>query len=275
MAALLAIGAAVVFGVGDFFGGLASRRVAPVTIITMTACTGAVLSMPVWLLFGGAWSRNAVVFGAAAGLLGAVGLGLLFTGLATGPFQLVSPVSAVVSGAMPVVFGITTGDRPGTLAVIGLVLTPLAIWIVAGGTTSMPTVERTPLLAALGAGAAFGLFFICLDAAPDDAGFVPVVMAKVSASTVLLGWAVRRRRAGPIPRRAVGMAVVSGASDMTANSLFLAATRVGSLTTVGALVSLYPAMSAVLAAGFLGERIGRLQLAGFVLAVGAGLLLAV
>lgn len=280
MAALLALLAAAAFGIGDFLGGLASRKISTVTVLTMTSITGVVVALPLLAIVGGVWSGSAVLFGTLAGIFGAAGLGLLFFGLAIGPFQLVSPVSAVMGGAVPVIVGIASGDRPGAIAIAGLILTPPAIWILAGGTLTMPTVERRPLLAAIGAGVFIGLFLVCLAATPDEASFVPVFIAKVASSLVLIAWFLARSETAAvpfsrtIPKSTVALAVASGTADMSANGLFLAATRLGTLTTVGALVALYPAMSAVLAARVLGERLGRLQFLGFVLAITAGLLLA-
>ncbi len=275
MAAVFALAAAGSFGIGDFFGGLASRRTPARVVATFTSLTGLVLAIPLLAIVGGQWSSDAVAFGAVAGLLGALGLVSLFSGLAIGPFQVVSPVSAVIGGAVPVLFGMVGGERPGAAGVFGLLILPVAVWILAGGTLSMPTgIGRTPLVAAIAAGVGFGLFFVCLDATPDDAGMVPVVVAKASASVALL---IANRGPGGLGRPDRGLlrlVTASGFFDMGANGLFLAASTRGDLSTVGALVALYPAMNAALAAGFLGERLGRLEFVGFALAVGSGMLLA-
>ncbi len=275
MSAILALGAAVLFGFGDFLGGVASRQTPPRVIATVTSLTGFVMAIPLLGIVGGTWSSGAVWFGGLAGVVGALALVALFDGLASGPFQLVSPISAVIGGAVPVLFGVLSGERPGTVATVGLLLTPAAVWILAGGTLSIPRrIERRPLVAAVVAGVGFGWFFVCLDATPDDAGFVPVVVAKFAALVALVGW---NRGAGwERPSvRTLRVAGGSGLFDMSANGVFLAASTRGDLSKVGALVALYPAVNSLLAAGFLGERLGRLQFAGFVFAIGAGLLLAV
>ncbi len=55
------------------------------------------------------------------------------------------------------------------------------------------------------------------------------------------------------------VAIVAGALDMTANGLFLWSTLDGDLAIVGALVSLFPATTVLLAVVFLGERLDRKQ----------------
>ncbi len=275
MAAILSLVAAASFGIGDFLGGVGSRQIPARAVAAITSLAGLIVSLPILIVVGGSWTSGAVVYGAAAGLLGALGLVMLFIGLGKGPFQLVSPISAVIGGLVPVIFGIASGERPGTLAVIGLVTAPPAVWILAGGSTSFPTsIERMPLLAAAAAGVAFGFFFVCFDATPDGSGFVPVVVAKIAAVIALWSWnlTVGFDRPG---LRAIQIAAVSGVFDMLANGIFLAASNRGDLSQVGALVSLYPGVNALLAAVVLGERLRPLQLVGFALAMVAGLLLAV
>jgi drug/metabolite transporter (DMT)-like permease len=68
--------------------------------------------------------------------------------------------------------------------------------------------------------------------------------------------------------------VLAGLLDMTANALYVLAVRGGLLSLVAVLASLYPVSTVVLARLVLGERLGRLQLAGLVLAAAGVALLA-
>lgn len=56
--------------------------------------------------------------------------------------------------------------------------------------------------------------------------------------------------------------VATGALDATGNGLFALATTEGHLSMVSVLGTLYPVVTALLAFGFLGERIAAHQLAG-------------
>ena len=60
---------------------------------------------------------------------------------------------------------------------------------------------------------------------------------------------------------------------MTANGLFLWSTRDGELAIVGALVSLFPATTVLLAVITLGERLTRSQVGGLAMALCAAALL--
>ena len=64
-------------------------------------------------------------------MIGAVGLAFLFHGLAKMSIAVVAPVSAVMGTATPVVFGVVIGERPSTLAWVGMGIAALAIVLIA------------------------------------------------------------------------------------------------------------------------------------------------
>jgi drug/metabolite transporter (DMT)-like permease len=272
MPALLALASACTFGVADFLGGVATRRTHVVAVTWLTNVAGAALAFVLVLVVEGRWSAGAIVWGGLGGICGLAGLLLLYQGLAIGPNRLVSPLSAVIAAVVPVVVGVASGDRPGTLAIGGLCLAPIAVWLVAGGDFRLAGASRVPLLLGVGAGLGFGTFFAVLAQAPDDAGAVPLLAARVVSVSVLTIAAVVVRPSPP-SAAALGVAVAAGALDMTANGFFLWSTLDGELAIVGALVSLFPATTVLLAVLVLGERLDRSQLAGLGLAITAAALL--
>jgi drug/metabolite transporter (DMT)-like permease len=72
----------------------------------------------------------------------------------------------------------------------------------------------------------------------------------------------------------LGLMLLCGVLDTAANVLFLLATRTGSLSVSGVLVSLYPVVVVLLARFVLRERLTGLQLTGVGLALTASALLA-
>jgi drug/metabolite transporter (DMT)-like permease len=272
MPALLALAAACTFGVADFLGGLCTRRAAVVAVTLTTNLAGAALAIVLVFAIDGAWTPQAIGWGAAAGLAGLIGLVLLYRGLADGPNRLVSPLSAVIAAIVPVVVGLALGERPSTFALAGLAVAPVAIWLVAGGDLRVPDTSKRPVLLAVGAGLGFGTFFALIAQTPDDAGAVPLLAARATSVTILVLAAIVTRPGVPAPD-VLGVALVAGALDMTANGLFLWSTLDGDLAIVGALVSLFPVTTVLLAVAVLGERLDRKQLGGLALAVTAAALL--
>ena len=72
-----------------------------------------------------------------------------------------------------------------------------------------------------------------------------------------------------LPRPTVGITLASGVLDMSANVLFLLATREGLLTIVSVVAALYPVSTVALAFAIDRERVTRSQAAGMAMAVAA------
>src|SRR6266481_5745660 len=99
----------------------------------------------------------------AAGGAGGVGVALLYHALASGTMSVVAPTTAVAAVAIPVISSIALGERPGWLAVVGILLGIASIALVSRQ-TKLPTEQgqRSGLGAALAAGVAIGLFLLAL-----------------------------------------------------------------------------------------------------------------
>jgi uncharacterized membrane protein len=196
--------------------------------------------------------------------------------------SVVAPITAVEAAGVPVVWGLASGERPPTVAIAGVVVALVAVVLVAGyePARSRGDDDRVPLLRrpgvadALVAGVAFGLFFILLDKTSDDAGLWPLVGARATSLALLGGLVLARRHKLEATRGTRSAIAAAGLLDVAANLLYLLSTREGLLSIVAVLTSLYPASTVLLARVFLGERIGRLQLAGLGAAVAGVVMMA-
>lgn len=279
MAALFAVATALAFGASDFAGGLASRRSHVLGVTLVAQLAGFVVLAVLLAMFPAELSVSALVAGAVAGLAGIAGLVLYLRALAIGPMGVASPVSAVMGAALPVGIGIFGGERPSTLASLGIVLGLIAVVLatrVDRNAELRPSTSsrRGPMLALIG-GVGFGIFYVALDASPEASGLWPLVAARLAALAFLLVFAaVARRALVPKTRDVVWLAVATGVLEMAANGFFLAATRSGLLSLAALISSLYPVVVAALAHGFLRERLDTLQWAGVAICLGAVALIA-
>jgi drug/metabolite transporter (DMT)-like permease len=267
-----ALASALAYGVADFTGGVATRTRPAARVAVLSQATGLVLLVPAAALVGGRMSLDAATHGAAAGLAGAVGLTLYLRALALGPMGVVSPAAGVTGAAIPVTIGLATGTHLGPKAGLGMTVALAAIILASSpGRSEAPSGRTGPLLA-LAAGAGFGLFFALMHGAPANSGLWPIVAAR-AASLLLLSPAVVGGQSGrlPGPRWIVP---ASGLLDMAGNILYLAAARGGGLAVSAVLVSLYPVVVAILAAGVLRERLRPRQATGAAAALAAAVLLA-
>ncbi|HSK97153.1 MAG TPA: EamA family transporter [Euzebyales bacterium] len=268
MALMLALGSGLTFGIADFAGGLAAKR-APATSVTLVSqAIGLTVLLPLLGVLPGAPSTAALVSGGLAGIAGALGVAAYLRALALGPMGLVAPLASVVGVMVPVIVGLTAGERPSAIAATGIALGLVAVTVVAGG-DRRPDAERSggagPLLALAGGGL-FGVFFVLLDLTPAGSGLWPLVGARIASLTLMgLLVAVAGRRLPP--RAALPAVALSGALDMAANILFLLATRAGLLTITALLASLYPVVVVVLARQVLAERLRRVQVIAVALAL--------
>jgi drug/metabolite transporter (DMT)-like permease len=282
MAAILALLSSLSWGTADFLGGLAARRVGTVRVLAASYPAGALLITAVAaFLIPGQFSTRALLTGAAAGTVGLLAIGLLYAALARGQMGVVSPITAVLSGAVPVVVGLSLGESIGLLAGFGIVIAGTAVIMVSR--ESGPH-RRTPAHAvamAVGSGLAIGVYLSILGTAPIDSGiWVAAIGRWVSTALILVALAVvllRGRESGSASdvRYPWNLALAAGGLDALANAIFQLAAQRGSLAIVAVIGSLYPAATVVLARYLLHERLSGVQNSGVVLALIAAAILAI
>ncbi|MFE4255697.1 EamA family transporter [Streptomyces sp. NPDC056910] len=263
IALLLALGSSLAYGCADFLGGLGARKAHVLRTVMVAAPASLAVELMLWPALGASFSPGAVGWGAASGVASAVAFALLYKTLAIGPMNVLSPVTALVSAALPVTVGLMQGERLGTAGLLGLPLALIAVVLVSAGHgagSSRPS--RTALLLAFGAGSAIALQLVFLHQAPADSGVAPLIVGRaVSTAVTLTAAGAMRRRLGS-EKPAYAMSAAAGVLDSVANLLFLIAVRSGDLTVVAVITALYPVGTVLLARNVLAERIHRSQLVG-------------
>jgi drug/metabolite transporter (DMT)-like permease len=287
----LAVASSLGYGAGDFAGGLAARRAPVLRVVTVTLAVSLAFEVALLPALGGRWSAPALLWGGASGLASVAASALLYRSLALGPMSVLSPVTAVVSAALPVAAGLAAGERLTGAGACGVTLAVVAVLAVstgpgagadaapgadAGGRAGRPS--PAALLLAVAAGAGIAVQLICLSRSPHDSGIAPLIACRAVSVAVLLPVAVLRRSPSPsrsrppLPRP--GLAVAAGLCDAAGNLAFLLAVRGGTLVIVAVITALYPAGTVLLARRILAERLTRWQLAGLAAAAAAVTILA-
>ena len=154
MVILLGLAAAVLYGSGDFLGGLATRRAHVLAVLTLAETAGVIVALPAAAMSPGPASLAGLAWGISAGLIGGLGLIIFYIGLAAGPMSVVAPVSGLVSTVLPVAVALAEGERPGAGVYAGALLCLVAIVLAssAGDTTRPTAPARRPGLARPGPG---------------------------------------------------------------------------------------------------------------------------
>ena len=272
---VLGLAAAVLYGVGDFAGGIGARKVTAVTVLLLSYPVGAVLMAAMLPFFGGGLDGRSLGYGAAGGLAGLVGVVVLYGLMTVAPINIVSPVSAVLAAIVPVAAGVLLGERPQLAAWVGIVLGLGAVVLVSRTTDAHPHGRIPPRIIALAcvSGVGFGLYFVALARAGDGTGLWPLVVSRVSSALLIVPIAKLRGGFTLVrDRRLLGVIVLAGACDALANMCFLLASREGFLSIASVLTSLYPATTVLLAVVLLHEHVSRIQQVGLGLA-GAAIVL--
>ena len=265
-AVALALGASLLWGVGDFLGGLGSRRIAALTVLAVSELAGWIAVLIV-VVAAGPETPPPQAFGAAAlaGIGGVVGLGGLYRGMAVGAMGVVAPISSAAA-VIPVVVGLLRGERPGTLQLAGMAFVLAGVVLVSRepgtGGTRFAAGAGLALLAAAG----FGSYFVFIDVASEDGVAWAVLVSRGVATVLAIGAAVAVSSPRP-PRRLLLPLIAVGLFDVSANGLLALALNEGLVSVVSVLASLYPVVTLALAYIVLHERVGRVQELGVVAAL--------
>jgi drug/metabolite transporter (DMT)-like permease len=178
LTAVFSLTGALVFGAADFLGGLAAKRVSAILATAVAALSGFVVLLAAYPLLGGAWSAHDVWWGILSGITGAIAISLLYACLAIGPMSILSPLTAVVSAVVPMIWGLlVTGERFAALGYWALGLALLAVVLV-GFVPEKGAVRPSVrgVVMAIGSGIAIGGFYITIDQTSDESGVVPLIL---------------------------------------------------------------------------------------------------
>jgi len=278
-AVLLALVAAVGYGVSDFFGGVASRRVTALRVVIASYPISALLILVLVPLVGGTPDIASMLWGLAAGLASGLAVWWFYAALASGPMAVVSPLTAILVAGIPVLVGLVIGERPGPLAFAGIAFALAAVYLVSRESPDDVTEEitggrelrftRKVALLTIGSGAAFGLAFVFLHETRASAGVWPLLAQRGAASPMVWLIALSAGEFRPLHGEPLRLAAYIAVLDVIANAALLYAFHGSMLSLVSVIGSLYPAATVLLAMVLLGERVGRLQQVGMVLALAA------
>lgn len=265
-AVIFGLASAATWGVGDFSGGLATRRISVLTVTLLSQVTGLILLALLALIWGENFPSLADLgWGGLAGLIGLVGLMALYRAMAIGQMGIAAPVAAVLSASLPVAVGALTQGLPHLPRQLGFILAVIGIWFI-----SRPQkMQGRPagLGLAIIAGLCFGGFLLGIAQVQQNAVFWPLVAARTASIVVMLvAVGTGQKLVMPTPS-ILPLIVLTGAMDAGGNAFFALAEQAGRLDVAGALASLYPATTVILALSILKEKLVLWQGIGVLLAL--------
>lgn len=233
---------------------------------------------------------GALVWAAAGGLGGLLGVTALYLALSRGTMGLIAPLSGVIAAAVPVALDVATGGALHPAAMLGMLLALVAVVLVAmpasddAAAATHPDARHKLVewgLAAV-AGIGFAAYFLGVDRAhAEGAGTWWTLFAARGASflvvvaLVVVLMAMRRLPTLAGVAAAAPILVLSAVGDLGGNLFYVLALGQTTLAVAVVLSSLYPVATAFLARTFLGERLTRTAIVGVAFAVGGVVLIGV
>jgi uncharacterized membrane protein len=279
-AIVLALLSSLAYGASDYLGGLKSRNLplATVLLVSQAAALAAIVAT-LTLAVGDIPAPRYLAWGAATGLAEVVGLSALYHGLAVGKMSIVAAVAATAP-MVPVIASVVTGDSPGTIQWLGIVVAigGVGLLSVSSSREDDPRATGRPAVSIVfglltAAGLGFSLLF--MSHAAEGSVQWALISARVTATGVFTIAFLAIRPSGNPAVRDWGWLAAIGILALAAEAFFAVASLKGDLSVVSVLSSLYPMVTILLARFHLGEQLSRRQIGGIAIVLAGAAALSV
>lgn len=279
---IFGLAAALGWGLADFSGALAGRRIGSNSAVIVGQLLSAVFMTVLVLATGQDLSRVAPLLGVVAlnGAFAATAYASHYRALELGPVAVVSPIGAgfaVVGVGLAIV---VLGERPGPMELAGAGVTVLGVALVSTDLVALRSGTHTwapGLTWAIVAAVTFGVGGFLLGYLAKELGWILGLWASRAAQIAcLVPLAFFRRhefrRIGTGGVAGISLALAAGAADILGVTTFSYGAEFGFLSIVLAASAIFPLVAVVLSVWLLHERPVTNQYVGIALVV-AGLLL--
>jgi uncharacterized membrane protein len=272
--------AALGFGLADFEGAIAGRRIGSLWTVILGQTLSAIVMTVVFIATGTSGSVLMPFLGFVAlnGICAAAAYQTHYRALELGPVAVVSPIGsayAVIGVLLAVVF---LGERPGTLALVGTVVTVIGVALVSTDLrqfrAGLHQVARgVPW--ALVSTVAFGVAGFLLGYLSQQAGWVAGLWASRTAQVICyipLAIVARKQLPKIRDRRGLSFALVAAIADIVGVIGLSVGSERGFVSITLAASAIFPLVAVVLSLLILHERLVPNQIAGIGLVI-TGLLM--
>jgi drug/metabolite transporter (DMT)-like permease len=261
--------ASILIGCSDFLGRYGTRRSNAITATSGAMLGGAVVAVALLAVVPGVFAPRDLALGATSGLVVGLALALLYEAMSISSAAVAGPLVALGAALIPLGWDVLQGNTPSGLVAVGVVIAIASLLLVMYSPRLRGTLRRGVGLS-LGAAVLFGVSFAMVGEAGDDSGAWAPAGPRVVALAVMLTLATARGVARVPSRPLRGPMLISGACGSLAIVAFALGTQQGSLAAVAVSASMFPAVSATLAAVFDEDSLQWWQMIG-ILGVVAGI----
>lgn len=265
---------AISWGIADYFGGLASRKVSAYQVVLVTWMLGLGIN-PLIAIFSGEIMMpiSGWIGCMLGGAFGAAGMILLYKLMAEGSMSIATSVSAVTAGAVTVLAGLFLEGFPDIVKIAGFLFALISVWMITtGGTETRGRIRSSEVILSILAGIFFSLYLILVNQSSQNHVFWPAVATRLAGVVVIMTYMLTNRLPW-FPRKNVyGLLGINFVTDSIGTFAYILAGQVGRMDVAAVLGSLYPGMTIFLAWHFLKENLHRIQWLGILLGLTAVLM---
>ncbi|MCE7734031.1 MAG: DMT family transporter [Candidatus Heimdallarchaeota archaeon] len=284
---VFSLSAALTWGISDFSGGVASKKLNVLYVLTLSQIIGLLSLLIIIGVTHETYERINLIWPILGGLFGGIGLISLYRGLAVGKMSIVAPVSAMISTSIPIIYSIFTEGLPEKIQILGFITAIVAIILFSLNSkesfdADVPDFgEHTNLIYGVSAGVGFGLFFILLDQFETGSVYWPLSMLRISSIIVFIiiilmtKPQIRVKQSKIHPSKIWITIIIAGIGDTLGNIFFTFGVQRGRLDIAAVISSLFPLTTIFLAWVFYQESILRHQKIGIILALGSVVLFSI
>ncbi len=261
MTLALGIWFSIAIGVADFLGVFVTRRSSALALVITALIGGVAVSvLGVLVVPSDAIGRD-LALGACSGLTVGFALMLLYHGMSLSSAAVVSPIVAVIAALFPVAYDLMAGASLSGIVYVGIAVAISGL----GLSTVSPELGdrvRVGVIWAVGSGVCFGVALTLLGRTDSASGLWPALSQRAVAGIMLAVIATSRSLPRVVPPGLRVIAVFSGVLGGSGVLAFTIGAQRGSLSEIAVTSSMFPAVTAVLAALFDGHPLRWWQLIG-------------
>ena len=268
---------AVIFGFADFMGGRSALRLGSAMTVALVQAVASIFVLLV-VVFGGYPLPKGLglAFSLIAGLADGLALMLLYHGLAVGRIGVVAPLTSVCSIVVPAVAELVFVTGFGPVVMAGIALAALAVVLIAQGSDGGDATKPLGASVALGitSGVTFGITTLCLGLLEPEEGNGGTLLMRSGAVATAFLVVLLKRGTVTWDRRGLAIGGTAGLLDAFGIMGLVYSATTHLIGVASAINGLYAGVTVLLGVVVLGERLGRVQIAGLVLGAVAIMLLA-
>jgi len=266
---ILGLTSALSWGIGDFAGGLSSRKVGAYKAVMYAEAIGLTFILIALPFIDEPFpDSHTIKWSVAAGIVGTIGLLAFFDAMRLGRISVVAPLSALMGAIIPIVVGSLVDGLPQPIVLLAIGLALAAVVLISREkddpeTKSKKSYLHIPLLA----GIAFGLYFVFMNEASENLVIGPLIIARSSGMLGVALYLLFKKESFRIKSGSWHLLTANGFFDVGGNLFYILAGQAGRMDVSAVLGSLYPGMTVFLAWLILKEKLQITQWIGIILAL--------